>query len=181
MRPMPIAPRSPHRGELPSDHGPMPDRRGPGGGTGAAGHSVSATTMATKLGIKPGQVVDLVAAPRGWSIPGLPAGARVVRRTSVAYASGLAADVTVAFCHHAAELERKAAPAARSLAATSALWVAWPRRAGGHKSDITDALVRATLLSVGVVDVKVAALDLDWSGLKFVWRLENRSTARSPQ
>lgn len=159
----------------------MPDRRGPGVGVGPAGHSVSATPMATKLGIKPGQVVDLMAAPRGWSIPDLPEGARIVRRTKVARAGGPAADVTVAFFHRAGELERRAAPAARSLASTSALWVAWPRRAGGHESDITDALVRATLLPIGVVDVKVAALDLDWSGLKFVWRLENRSTARPSQ
>jgi hypothetical protein len=87
--------------------------------------------------------------------------------------------VTIVFCHRAAELERTAARAARSLGATSALWVAWPRRAGGHESDITDSLVRAALLPIGVVDVKVAALGLDWSGLKFVWRLENRSEAGS--
>ncbi len=87
--------------------------------------------------------------------------------------------MTIAFCPRAAELERTAAPAARSLAETSALWVAWPRRAGGHESDITDSLVRAALLPIGVVDVKVAALDHDWSGLKFVWRLENRSKAGS--
>jgi hypothetical protein len=137
--------------------------------------------MAKKLDIKPDQVVDLVAAPRGWSIPDLPEGARVVRRTSVARVGEQSADVTIAFCHRATDLERRAAPAAHSLAATSALRVVWPRRAGGHASDITDSLVRTTLLPVGVVDVKVAALDVDWSGLKFVWRRENRPTARSAQ
>lgn len=136
--------------------------------------------MARKLGVKPGQVVHLVAAPRRWSIPELPDGPRLVRRKSIAPAGGWAADVTIAFHHRAAELEHTAAPAARLLAATSALWVAWPRRAGGHESDITDALVRATLLPIGVVDVKVAAIDLDWSGLKFVWRLENRSKLAPP-
>jgi len=53
--------------------------------------------------------------------------------------------------------------------------VAWPRRAGGHRSDITDNLLREVLLPVGVVDIKVAALDEDWSGVRFVWRKANRA------
>ncbi|MBV8464286.1 MAG: hypothetical protein JO368_13395 [Acidimicrobiales bacterium] len=66
---------------------------------------------------------------------------------------------------------------AAALGPAAALWVAWPRRAGGHQSDVTDALVRDTLLPVGVVDVKVAAIDADWSGLKFVWRKAARPAA----
>ena len=65
-------------------------------------------------------------------------------------------------------------PEGSRLAPDAALWIAWPRRTGGHSSDISDSLVRGGLLSTGVVDVKVAALDDDWSGLKFVWRSENR-------
>jgi hypothetical protein len=57
-----------------------------------------------------------------------------------------------------------------------ALWVAWPRRAGGHDSDITDREIRALALPLGLVDVKVAALDQDWSGLRLVWRTEHRHT-----
>ena len=55
-----------------------------------------------------------------------------------------------------------------------ALWLAWPRRAGGHRSDITDNEIRAVVLPLGLVDIKVAALDDDWSGLKVVWRKELR-------
>ena len=47
-------------------------------------------------------------------------------------------------------------------------------RAGGHTSDITDNVVREYALPLGVVDVKVAAIDDDWSGLRLVWRKENR-------
>ena len=65
-------------------------------------------------------------------------------------------------------------PLVGNLPKRSALWVAWPRKAGGHVSDINDNLVREVLLPTGVVDVKVAAIDADWSGLKFVWRKENR-------
>jgi hypothetical protein len=54
------------------------------------------------------------------------------------------------------------------------LWAAWPRRAAGHVSDIDENLLRDAALDRGLVDVKVAALSTDWSGLKIVWRRENR-------
>ena len=54
------------------------------------------------------------------------------------------------------------------------MWAAWPRRAGGHTSDITDNVVREHALAIGLVDVKVAAIDDDWSGLRLVWRVANR-------
>jgi hypothetical protein len=59
---------------------------------------------------------------------------------------------------------------------SGALWIAWPRRAGGHDSDITDTIIRACALPLGIVDVKVAAIDADWSGQRYVWRMELRST-----
>ena len=58
-----------------------------------------------------------------------------------------------------------------------ALWVAWPRRAAGHESDIRDNDVRSASLPLGLVDVKVAALDEDWSGLRLVWRADRRETS----
>jgi len=54
------------------------------------------------------------------------------------------------------------------------LWIAWPRRAGGHRSDISGESIRALALPLGLVDVKVAALDQHWSGLRMVWRRERR-------
>ena len=63
---------------------------------------------------------------------------------------------------------------ARRIYRAGALWVAWPRRAGGHSSDITDNVIREHALPIGLVDVKVAAIDDDWSGLRLVWRVENR-------
>ncbi len=55
-----------------------------------------------------------------------------------------------------------------------AIWALWPRRAAGHVSDITDNVVRSAALDIGLVDVKVAAVDTDWSGLRLVWRRGNR-------
>ncbi len=58
-------------------------------------------------------------------------------------------------------------------------WIAWPRKAAGHDSDISENGLRELVLPTGLVDIKVAALDEDWSGLKFVWRKELRARLRS--
>jgi hypothetical protein len=58
---------------------------------------------------------------------------------------------------------------------TGAAWIAWPKRASGVPTDVTEDVVREVALANGLVDVKVAAIDNDWSGLKFVRRKELRS------
>jgi hypothetical protein len=83
--------------------------------------------------------------------------------------------VVVAFFFNLAQLQHDAAALTAAITATGALWIAWPRRAGGHSSDITDNAVRDVILPLGLVDVKVAALDDDWSSLKMVWRVERRA------
>jgi hypothetical protein len=124
--------------------------------------------MAKKLDIKAGLTLLLAGAPPGWEVPDLPDGVSVRRRP--ASSGPLAADVVVAFFETAAGFRQRCPAMGRRLARTSSLWVAWPRRAGGHVSDLTDQILRDVLLPLGLVDVKVAALDPDWSGLKFVWR-----------
>ena len=83
-------------------------------------------------------------------------------------------DVSIAFYRSFADAEAEAPALVRDLADQSMLWIAWPRRAVGHDSDITENALRELFLPLGVVDVKVAALGQDWSGLKFVRRRENR-------
>lgn len=132
------------------------------------GEGYTVTPLVTKLGIKPGHTVVLLGAPPDWTVPGLPDGANVAR-------SGIArADVVVGFCRRRIAVETLGPQLAAQLQPASAAWIAWPRRAGGHHSDISEDLLRELLLPTGLVDVKVAALDLDWSGLKFVWRREQR-------
>jgi len=128
----------------------------------------SGTPLARKLGIRPGDLVALVGAPRGWTVPDLPEGARV-RRTL-----GAGAEVVIAFVRRAADLEAVVGNVAAVLGPEEALWLLWPRRAGGHDSDVTDNLLREVVLPTGLVDVKVAAVGEDWSGLRFVWRREVR-------
>lgn len=78
--------------------------------------------------------------------------------------------MVVAFFRRSADLQARLSELGAAVTPDGALWVAWPRRAGGHQSDITDGTVREAALALGLVDVKVAALDQDWSALKLVWR-----------
>jgi hypothetical protein len=54
------------------------------------------------------------------------------------------------------------------------LWVAWPKRASGVDTDLTETVVRELGLAAGLVDNKVCAIDQVWSGLRFVYRLADR-------
>jgi hypothetical protein len=83
-------------------------------------------------------------------------------------------DVCVAFCRDPAALRAAVAAYAEAIRPAGALWIAWPRRAAGHRSDVTENLIRQVVLPLGLVDTKVAALDVDWSGLKVVWRRDRR-------
>jgi len=125
--------------------------------------------LASKLGIKAGNRVLLIGAAREWSIHDLPQTVRVSRRRG-----GSPADVVIAFFHDAASLNREIVVLSNTITADGALWIAWPRKATGRVSDLTDNVVRSAALPLGLVDIKVAALDEDWSSLKMVWRKELR-------
>jgi hypothetical protein len=127
------------------------------------------TPLYRKLGIKDGNVIAVLGAPAGWAIDGLPETVVVRRRAQ----RGL--DIIVAFFGRRARLEQRLPALVRGLGADASLWIAWPRKAAGHASDINENGLREIVLPTGLVDVKVAALDEDWSGLKFVWRKELRS------
>jgi len=131
----------------------------------AAGYS--GTPQARKLGLKAGQRVTLDEPPDGWSLREPPSGLRGPD------ADG-AADLIVAFFRAEAEIAARLPSLARRVFPAGAVWAAWPRRAAGHDSDITDNVVRSLALELGLVDVKVAAIDEDWSGLRLVWRVNNR-------
>ncbi|MFI6468408.1 DUF3052 domain-containing protein [Streptomyces sp. NPDC050538] len=140
------------------------------GNSPAVGGGYSATPLAKKIGVKPGHRVRLHHAPDHWTIPGLPDDCEVD-------AGGpRGADVALAFYQERRQLDAEAAELVLGLADSAMLWIAWPRKAAGHASDITENGLREVFLPLGVVDVKVAALGDDWSGLKFVRRRENRQS-----
>jgi hypothetical protein len=125
-----------------------------------------------KVGVREGDRLVLLHAPPSWDTIGSLA-RTVVRRRTAAHA-----DVVVTFHRSRATLEREAPALGDLFVADGMAWVAWPRKAAGHASDLSDQVLLDVLLPTGLVDVKVAMLDVDWSGLKFVWRTELRAARR---
>ncbi|WP_205314888.1 hypothetical protein [Nonomuraea lactucae] len=134
----------------------------------------SGTPLARKIGVKSGHRVRLLHAPDQWDIPDLPQHCTIVGQDMTG------ADITIAFYRSHSRLSVEASELVEDLADQGMLWIAWPRRAAGHDSDVTENALRELFLPLGVVDVKVAALGEDWSGLKFVRRRENRGNLRDP-
>jgi hypothetical protein len=126
----------------------------------------SGTPQARKLGLKAGSRFASIAAPAGWALDDPPPLEPATDH----------ADVLLHFVRSAAEITPALEAAEQRIFPDGALWIAWPRKAAGHVSDVGDNVVRAAVLPRGLVDVKIAAIDEDWSGMKIVWRKENRTT-----
>lgn len=145
----------------------------------------SGRPQAAKLGLKAGQRVVLVNRPDGWQLSSPPGGIELLEVDAGSAAKTApdttqktapeSADVVLAFFTAATEIGDGLPGLGKRIFPAGALWLAWPRRAAGHRSDITDNVIRELALPLGLVDVKVAAIDEDWSGLKLVWRVENRT------
>lgn len=130
----------------------------------------SGTPLPQKLGIKEGARVALVRAPEGFerTLKPLPDGVKL--RTQARGTN----DVVLFFATRLAELERRFDGFARSIEPSGGLWIAWPKRTAGVATDLRESVVRETGLSHGLVDNKVCAVDDTWSGLRFVYRLDDR-------
>jgi hypothetical protein len=128
----------------------------------------SGTPLARKLGIRPGDSLALLGAPDGFAIDDLPPGVDVRLRATPA------CDVIVSFHTRRSDLTRRFAALVRALVVDGGLWVAWPKRASGVHTDITEDVVREVALPTGMVDNKVCAIDQTWSGLRLVLRKELR-------
>ena len=129
----------------------------------------SGTPLAKKLGIVADATVALVGAPDG-VITDLPPG------VTVSTTARGRADVVVAFFVRRADYERRVASLSRMIFPAGGVWIAWPKRASGVATDMTDHVVRAAALPLGLVDNKVCAIDDIWSGLRLVWRTERRGS-----
>jgi len=130
----------------------------------------SGTPLAKKLGIKAGARVCLVGAPPGFRklLEPLPEG--------VSFGSRLAknTDLVHVFTASKAELAKTLAACLKTLKPDAAIWVSWPKKASKVPTDITEDTIRAVALPMGLVDIKVCAVDETWSGLKLVLRKELR-------
>ena len=130
----------------------------------------SSKPLVQKLGIKPGAAIAILSAPAGYNriLGKLPP--RVKRSTP----SAGPLDFIQFFTAERRELERRFGALARALTPAGMLWISWPKKASGVATDLTEDVIRVVGLAHGLVDVKVAAVDDVWSGLKFVRRLEDR-------
>jgi hypothetical protein len=132
----------------------------------------SGTPLVRKLGIKPGSAVAFDGEPPGFrsALEGLP--------DDLDDGPG-PLDLALLFTIARDDLAARFAPLAGKLKPAGALWVAWPKKASGVATDLTENVVREVGLAAGLVDVKVCAIDDVWSGLKFVVRLADRPRKRA--
>jgi CheY-like chemotaxis protein len=129
----------------------------------------SGTPLPKKLGIKPGSVVVLVGAPRGFegTLGELPDAARITRRLPVH------SDLVLWFVRSKRDVGKdmkRMVPRAEG----GGLWILWTKRASGIVSDVSEKTVRASGLAAGLVDFKVASIDATWSGLRFSRRARKK-------
>ncbi len=136
----------------------------------------SGTPLAQKLGLKDGQRVMFIGLPKelgelraardfgelveaGW-------GSFAGRATGV--------DVILGFTTSRDGLEKAAKPLMEEIDRDGSIWISWPKKASKVPTDITEDVIRDVVLPIGLVDVKVAAVNEIWSGLKLVIRKELR-------
>ena len=130
----------------------------------------SGTPLVRKLGIKEAHRVAFPAAPTGFDalLGELPDGVSVKSRAVGPL------DVIVFFATRRAELERRLPALRRAMDPAAGLWIAWPKRASGVETDMTEDVARELGLANRLVDNKVCAIDNTWSGLRLVIRLADR-------
>ena len=129
-----------------------------------AGHS--GTPLARKLGIKPGFRVKTGGAPGDYErlLSRLPNGVQVSTRFRDKV------DVWHLFVTSRSKLRAALQRAMKEIRRDGIIWVSWPKKASNVKSDVTESVIRDAALPLGLVDVKVCAVDDTWSGLKLVIR-----------
>lgn len=133
----------------------------------------SGTPLPQKLGIKPGFTLCVRGAP--WSygdivspLPEVRMAAKVTEAT----------DLVHIFSTSRAKLKAELASARKGIRDDATIWVSWPKKASGVETDITEDTVREIAFPLGLVDIKVCAVDSVWSGLKLMVRKENRKAAK---
>ena len=129
----------------------------------------SGTPLPKKLGLKPGIPAATLHAPKHYSdllgpIPGVRLAPRLSRDLGFIHA----------FFTRGKALVSEFPKLKKALARSGMLWISWPKKSSKLPTDLDENVVRDVGLANGLVDVKVCAIDEDWSGLKFVYRLKDR-------
>ena len=130
------------------------------------GPGYSGTPLAQKLGMKPGARVLAIAAPTGYRklLAPLPEKVQFVSRLTPT------TDIIHIFTTRKAELQKLLLTFAGTMRKDAVVWVSWPKKSAGVQTDVTEDVIRDVALPIGLVDVKVCAVNDVWSGLKLMIR-----------
>jgi hypothetical protein len=132
--------------------------------TDAAGYSKR--SLLDKLGVKPGMRIAFVGAPETYTPGLLPPDVEISLDPPL--------DLIQLFVRDYAALDADFDRLAALLKPNGMLWVSWYKKSAGIPTDLDENIIRAYGLAHGLVDVKVIAVDAQWSGLKFVYRRKDR-------
>ena len=130
----------------------------------------SNTPLPKKLGIKPGSRLMTVDAPKNYArlVSPLPPDVTIVNQLDETV------DIIHAFATKKADLSRFLTRVATRMRRDAAIWISWPKKTSKVPTDITEDTIRGVALPLGLVDIKVCAIDEIWSGLRLVVRKERR-------
>ncbi len=141
----------------------------------------SGKPLVQKLGIQPGFCIFIEGAPAAYGdiVGPLPADVRIAKRLKPPL------DMVHLFVKQAAGLAGKLRVCRDAIEPDGMIWVSWPKKSSGVATDLTDVVVRDTALPLGLVDIKVCAIDDVWSALKFVipkdQRKSDQRTSKRPK
>jgi len=132
---------------------------------------ISGKPLTQKLGIKPGFCIFVSGAPASYPdiVGALPDGASLAARLKAPL------DMVHLFATRSDGLANALTRFRAAIAPDGMVWVSWPKKASGVTTDLSDVVVRNIALPLGLVDIKVCAIDATWSGLKFVIPKDQRS------
>lgn len=130
----------------------------------------SKNSLIVKLGLKPGMTARFVNTPAHYNelLGPLPDDVKIIKSARDG------ADFIHVFVRSKAELVKQLPALKKQLDKAGLLWVSWAKKTSKLAGDVTEDTVRELALKNGLVDVKVCAVDEDWSGLKLMYRLKDR-------
>lgn len=135
----------------------------------------SGTPLWRKLGYKDGEIAYVEGAPTGY-VAKLQLPVEISVRWTKRVTTGIG--FVHLFSSSKAELKQKLGLLRKRMHPAGVLWVSWPKKSSGVVTDITEDVVREIALPIGLVDIKVCAVDEVWSGLKLMVRKELRSAGK---
>lgn len=129
----------------------------------------SSNPLYKKLGMKEGLLVKIINEPLNYSsLIG-----DAINKIEIVK-SNKNIDIIHLFINTAQKLEKQLPMLMKQIKRNGVIWVSWYKKSSKRPTELTDDIIRNTALALGIVDVKVCAVDEEWSGVKLVYRIENR-------